>query len=896
MKEYYGNYLGLCINNDDPEKRGRVQVFIPHIMPALYENWNEAGEDIKLVCVGDNLPDSLPGTVVDKLKKILPWSESALPIMGTSAPGNLIGSPSYSNSSGQNTYNQSPVPDAAGYAGGPSGTAQGVLGPGATGDTSQDALIAKAIANKNLYEPGGTNLSFQSSQSRCGIGSRRITGALLGSKYFSQGLSVGGSSQASSTTLGRGNSYFQRSGYYSSPTSASSNYMNDSSQWKIGDVVSSAGGNKNGDGHIQTYIGNGKWVSDFPQGNKILQSSKYYNYTLHRLNDKGLAQLQSPGTVNNFATSGGTAAPAATTQGSGYETPSTSGQLAAASPHQSEVPIGGSEQTPSRYGNIADPNVQSSGTEGVNTASLNLTESHKQGLNSFLQNYRQNQSQYEAVSNALKQRGITMKPSQVAAIHWREASGSFTKSIANGERLGTFVRLDGRIGQGNVSNSYKPTTNWVDHSVDVLSHKVGQKYGGPRDVSSSTAFNDFAERFNGLGYRNRGRISPYVYAGTSQYTGGKYTGDGVYNPNVFDKQVGTAVLAAAAEGTIDTGGIAATASVPPGSTEIAESGITESPTSTQMVQNQDPHGTTAVLDINNMSAGMFAYPAAGALLWCFFREGNPLYPVYFAASYGQAEWQSAYRYNVSSPAQPGVSYKPAADESNPVTSVGGRWNIGKVGALVWDDTTDPNDPKNNQKSLMLAGHDGSNIFFNEGYHQIFSKFDRRDQVEGDRWETTLGYKEEWVQGDSNLVVMGNMYVKIGNVGPEAVEAVENIQQIIRDSMQPLTESSSGGNSGGSSGSKSKYTKDAEKNAIKNPIAKDLKLPPGSPLSRTNSVAPVSVGGGASFAPAPTIAPSSAAARNPVSTAVNPAVGNPFAQGSSSSSQIKFVPSTGFKVL
>ena len=69
MKSYYGNYMGLCINNDDPQKRGRVQVFIPHIMPALFENWNEAGEDIQMLCVGDNLPASLPSSMVEKLKK-----------------------------------------------------------------------------------------------------------------------------------------------------------------------------------------------------------------------------------------------------------------------------------------------------------------------------------------------------------------------------------------------------------------------------------------------------------------------------------------------------------------------------------------------------------------------------------------------------------------------------------------------------------------------------------------------------------------------------------------------------------------------------------------------------------------------------------------------------------
>jgi len=47
MKQYFGNYLGLCVGNNDPEKRGRVQIFIPHIMPALFKDWNEAQEDTK---------------------------------------------------------------------------------------------------------------------------------------------------------------------------------------------------------------------------------------------------------------------------------------------------------------------------------------------------------------------------------------------------------------------------------------------------------------------------------------------------------------------------------------------------------------------------------------------------------------------------------------------------------------------------------------------------------------------------------------------------------------------------------------------------------------------------------------------------------------------------------
>ena len=52
----------------------------------------------------------------------------------------------------------------------------------------------------------------------------------------------------------------------------------------------------------------------------------------------------------------------------------------------------------------------------------------------------------------------------------------------------------------------------------------------------------FAERYNGLGYYNKKRVSPYVYSGTNVYTGGKYVSDGVYDSNTVDKQPGVYIL------------------------------------------------------------------------------------------------------------------------------------------------------------------------------------------------------------------------------------------------------------------------------------------------------------------------------------------------------------------
>lgn len=87
MKTYFGNYLGIVIDNNDPDHRGRVQVFVPHIMPTLYEGWNKKGENITLKCVADNVPEGLSSEIVERLKKILPWAEAASPIVGQSGPG-----------------------------------------------------------------------------------------------------------------------------------------------------------------------------------------------------------------------------------------------------------------------------------------------------------------------------------------------------------------------------------------------------------------------------------------------------------------------------------------------------------------------------------------------------------------------------------------------------------------------------------------------------------------------------------------------------------------------------------------------------------------------------------------------------------------------------------------
>jgi hypothetical protein len=86
MKSYYGNYLGIVVQNNDPEKRGRVKVFVPHISMHIYENWLGTGTDKKFKFPGDNIDSDL-NTILEPLKEKLPWADCATPLVGAGGAG-----------------------------------------------------------------------------------------------------------------------------------------------------------------------------------------------------------------------------------------------------------------------------------------------------------------------------------------------------------------------------------------------------------------------------------------------------------------------------------------------------------------------------------------------------------------------------------------------------------------------------------------------------------------------------------------------------------------------------------------------------------------------------------------------------------------------------------------
>jgi hypothetical protein len=87
MKKYHGNFLGIVVQNNDPEFRGRVKVWVPHVSATIYDGWNRDRKDKKFKFLGKNIDSPLSGEVLEDLKTILPWAEYCAPSVGTSGSG-----------------------------------------------------------------------------------------------------------------------------------------------------------------------------------------------------------------------------------------------------------------------------------------------------------------------------------------------------------------------------------------------------------------------------------------------------------------------------------------------------------------------------------------------------------------------------------------------------------------------------------------------------------------------------------------------------------------------------------------------------------------------------------------------------------------------------------------
>lgn len=148
-----------------------------------------------------------------------------------------------------------------------------------------------------------------------------------------------------------------------------------------------------------------------------------------------------------------------------------------------------------------------------------------------------NHNRYQAVSDELSKRGYVVPWWFIAVVHYREAGfvngqPNWNAYLGNGQPLNRKTTLV-PVGRG-------PFKSWEEGAVDALVYAPPYAIKN-YDWSIGGALTEI-EEFNGLGYANKDLPSPYLWAGTDQYTAGKYVADGKFSPVTVDTQLGCAGL------------------------------------------------------------------------------------------------------------------------------------------------------------------------------------------------------------------------------------------------------------------------------------------------------------------------------------------------------------------
>lgn len=730
MKNFYGNYLGLCINNADPEQRGRVQIFIPHIMPALYDRWNKAGTDRKIEIIGNNLQDALPQEDVEQLKKMLPWAEAASPIFGNSVAGH------YNPQSGNFNQAYGTESEAAAATGGQfsdinlnDNLTKFAMSIGAreTGFSASEASTDRynqASNNSNVRNAVAGGMSLSDAQAKYGDYGYFQTNQADVDDAIRRGVPAS-IAQAMNNGGGRGN--------YSAAqqTTAVVEYI------KVLNPSAAAAASK-GDWTTANSLLNGKWPSlpggkSYRSGNeaaaqKFLTGSK--SLPTASLTDPAAGSL--PGSSNPAQSS-----PFLDPQPKTYtsitpdqqaildaaaNTVASQGQLPGTLPG-SGVATGGGGGGGSAFNwrNSVATSPYSVGNDGVLRTSSGTTACLNGTVNS--------------AGYITGNKGWFGSTGINSANDVSQVNTKLTSPASSGPGAGKVLYGNLGVVQG---------TNYQPQQGDIAIHQVGAGIHGHAQIYLDGNWHSYKTGDNSF--------DAYVGKDGQQTTVFRLTPDGQ--------------AAVQQTGLCNTDYLGVPYAGPIGSTTVVadQNGIEKLPGMHQTTTSTQP----TVTDTTGMPQGLFSVPNPGAMLWVFFREGDPLFPVYFAASYGAREWNNAYK-----GASPKAHY-PNEGDTTPRNQAIFRPN--QAGGLTFTDTiTDEEDAR----SIRMFHANGAHLEMHLNGSTFYSPNEHIQQVAGNHFNSCLN-RETWTQGTSNSVTIGDRITIVGNISDEAMGIINEHAQIVKD--------------------------------------------------------------------------------------------------------------------
>jgi len=230
----------------------------------------------------------------------------------------------------------------------------------------------------------------------------------------------------------------------------------------------------------------------------------------------------------------------------------------------------------------------------------------------------------------------------------------------------------------------------------------------------------------------------------------------------------------------------------------------------------------------NSAKGMFSVPRVGAHVWVFFEGGDITRPVYFAYSYGQAEWSSIQVQNRENPDihTPSVGLKENDPASSGVHTGKTVWNE-KGGVVEFINTDD-------FESIKIADYHGSHITMDKmGISEATApNKGKKLEVNGDYYVDVKGNYILRIQGEKQTIIQGYEHKIYGNL-----KDVESQQQWL-DIAAPVMKNAAQRSAVPDFNPQrqeihSAAVKKAPNNAFEMPTSLDFKVPPGKTMSMLN---------------------------------------------------------------
>lgn len=182
----------------------------------------------------------------------------------------------------------------------------------------------------------------------------------------------------------------------------------------------------------------------------------------------------------------------------------------------------------------------------VNAAIMKIAPGKERQLRQFWARYERNKRMYNRIAAK-----TDFPPILIAIIHYRENGlMKFNCYLHNGQALGKVTTVVPKGVKFKKGQFYQAALHALGANVRDNNGKASYKgfldLRKKLDIHKNTTNKGkvmaFAEFFNGLGYRLKGRTSAYAYAGTNLDMGGMYTRDRHFDINVKDQRLGAGAI------------------------------------------------------------------------------------------------------------------------------------------------------------------------------------------------------------------------------------------------------------------------------------------------------------------------------------------------------------------